>query len=253
MFSRLSSLCNAQETLPMRDFDSLSQKEILALAVSLEDEDERIYSDFSEAYVKTFRTGKCLKRCQEEIGHRRRLIDLYKQNSPNTYRSSAARMCADLCTQADLAEYAATSAADPGQVSTWKWKLAASRAAAARTQDAASVSCLTTWRRKRLLTSSALRSWRKQSSNRRSARRRQSEARLFVLQIVHQASQLDGWFGSTLAPVFAQRCHEDTWTHLPSVWPRRWSRHQHGFCRSVVRRRQPDRTGTPWIRADRDP
>ena len=32
----------------MRDFNSLSQKEILALAISLEEEDERIYSDFGE-------------------------------------------------------------------------------------------------------------------------------------------------------------------------------------------------------------
>lgn len=32
----------------MRDFNSLSEKEILALAVSLEEEDERIYADYVE-------------------------------------------------------------------------------------------------------------------------------------------------------------------------------------------------------------
>ena len=32
----------------MRNFDSLSEREILALAVSLEEEDERVYADFAE-------------------------------------------------------------------------------------------------------------------------------------------------------------------------------------------------------------
>src|ERR1700724_4072058 len=65
----------------MRDFHSLSQKEILALAVSLEEEDERIYSDFSESLREnvpgTARVFEEMR--QEEIGHRRRLIELYKQ------------------------------------------------------------------------------------------------------------------------------------------------------------------------------
>jgi rubrerythrin len=65
----------------MRDFDSLSQKEILALAVSLEEEDERIYSDFSETLRANFPgTAQVFEEMrQEEIGHRRRLIELYKQ------------------------------------------------------------------------------------------------------------------------------------------------------------------------------
>ncbi len=32
----------------MRNFDSLSEREILALAIALEEEDERIYADFAE-------------------------------------------------------------------------------------------------------------------------------------------------------------------------------------------------------------
>ena len=65
----------------MRDFHSLSQKEILALAISLEEEDERIHSDFSESLRENFPgTAKVFEEMrQEEIGHRRRLIDLYKQ------------------------------------------------------------------------------------------------------------------------------------------------------------------------------
>src|SRR6202035_4826813 len=65
----------------MRDFDSLSQKEILALAISLEEEDERIYSDFRESLRENFpATAQVFEEMrQEEIGHRRRLIELYKQ------------------------------------------------------------------------------------------------------------------------------------------------------------------------------
>ena len=32
----------------MRDFDSLSEREVLALAIFLEEEDERIYADFAD-------------------------------------------------------------------------------------------------------------------------------------------------------------------------------------------------------------
>ena len=65
----------------MRDFDSLSQKEILALAISLGEEDERIYSDYGESLRKVFPgTAQVFEEMrQEEIGHRRRLIESYKQ------------------------------------------------------------------------------------------------------------------------------------------------------------------------------
>ena len=65
----------------MRDFHSLSQKEILALAISLEEEDERIYADFSEQLRENFAgTAKMFDQMrEEEIEHRRMLIDTYKQ------------------------------------------------------------------------------------------------------------------------------------------------------------------------------
>lgn len=65
----------------MRDFDSLSQKEILALAISLEEEDERIYADFAENMRGNFPgTAKVFEEMrQEEIGHRRSLIEIYQQ------------------------------------------------------------------------------------------------------------------------------------------------------------------------------
>lgn len=65
----------------MRDFNSLSQKEIIALAISLEEEDERIYSDFGESLRQNFPgTAQVFEEMrQEEIGHRRQLIEMYRQ------------------------------------------------------------------------------------------------------------------------------------------------------------------------------
>jgi len=67
--------------IALRDFDSLSEKEILALAISLEEEDERIYSDYGENLKENFPgTAQVFEEMrQEEIGHRRRLIELYQQ------------------------------------------------------------------------------------------------------------------------------------------------------------------------------
>jgi len=65
----------------LRDFHSLSEREILALAISLEEEDERIYADFAEQLRQNFAgTAKMFDEMrQEEIEHRRMLITTYKQ------------------------------------------------------------------------------------------------------------------------------------------------------------------------------
>ncbi len=64
----------------MRTFDSLSDREILALAISLEEEDERIYADFAEGLRRDFRASAEVFEGMrgEESGHRRRLIELFR-------------------------------------------------------------------------------------------------------------------------------------------------------------------------------
>ena len=64
----------------MKDFNSLSEQEILALAISLEEEDERVYSDISEGLRRDFPASSAVFDGMrlEESGHRRRLIDLYR-------------------------------------------------------------------------------------------------------------------------------------------------------------------------------
>src|SRR6202140_891317 len=65
----------------MRKFDSLSEREILALAISLEEDDERTYADYAEGLRKDFAASAAMFDAMgaEEWGHRRRLIDLYRQ------------------------------------------------------------------------------------------------------------------------------------------------------------------------------
>ena len=64
----------------MRSFESLSEQEVLALAIALEEEDERVYSDFVESFRKDFPATAAMFEGMrdEESTHRRKLIDLYR-------------------------------------------------------------------------------------------------------------------------------------------------------------------------------
>jgi rubrerythrin len=63
------------------NFDSLSEREILALAISLEEEDERVYADYAEGLRQDFPATAAVfdGMRAEESGHRRRLIELYQK------------------------------------------------------------------------------------------------------------------------------------------------------------------------------
>lgn len=65
----------------MRNFSDLSEREILALAISSEEEDGRIYADFAEGLRADFPASArvFLDMAAEEGEHRRRLIELYQQ------------------------------------------------------------------------------------------------------------------------------------------------------------------------------
>ncbi|HYU78005.1 MAG TPA: ferritin family protein [Vicinamibacterales bacterium] len=62
-------------------FKDLTEREILALAISLEEEHERIYADYVEGFRDHFpATAQWFETMRgEESGHRRRLIDLYRE------------------------------------------------------------------------------------------------------------------------------------------------------------------------------
>jgi len=64
----------------MKTFDSLTEQEVLALAISLEEEDARIYGDFADGLQENYpeQAEKFRTMRQEENGHRHRLLELYK-------------------------------------------------------------------------------------------------------------------------------------------------------------------------------
>ncbi|MBV8709547.1 MAG: rubrerythrin [Acidobacteriaceae bacterium] len=68
-----------------KNFKDLSEREILALAISLEEEDGRIYGEFAEALRTGYpATAKILEEMQaEESGHRASLIELYQSRFGN--------------------------------------------------------------------------------------------------------------------------------------------------------------------------
>src|SRR5579875_2747297 len=69
----------------MKKFDELSEKEVLALAISGEEEDGRIYADFADRLRDTYPDTSRIfdDMAAEEEEHRRSLIDLFVQKFGN--------------------------------------------------------------------------------------------------------------------------------------------------------------------------
>lgn len=67
--------------MPKKNFKDLSEREILALAIQLEEEDSRVYADFAEGLRENYpATAKIFDEMQaEESRHRQRLIDMHRQ------------------------------------------------------------------------------------------------------------------------------------------------------------------------------
>jgi erythrin-vacuolar iron transport family protein len=65
----------------MKKFEELTEREILALAIGLEEEDERVYADFAEGFRQDYPATASLFEGmrEEESEHRRKLIELYRQ------------------------------------------------------------------------------------------------------------------------------------------------------------------------------
>ncbi len=64
-----------------KKFSELSEPEILALAISLEEQDGRIYADFADGLRQSYPASAAIfdEMQKEESGHRARLIDIYRQ------------------------------------------------------------------------------------------------------------------------------------------------------------------------------
>jgi len=64
----------------MRSFDNLSERETLALAIALEEEDARIYGDIADGLKESYpgTADVFVRMREEEDGHRHRLLELYR-------------------------------------------------------------------------------------------------------------------------------------------------------------------------------
>ena len=64
----------------MRSFESLDEREILALAISQEEEDARIYDDFADGLKESYpqQAKKFAELRMDEDSHRHRLLELYR-------------------------------------------------------------------------------------------------------------------------------------------------------------------------------
>ena len=65
----------------MKNFAELSEREVLALAISNEDEDNRIYRSFADGLRSAYPDTAAMydKMAEEEIGHRDMLLDLHRK------------------------------------------------------------------------------------------------------------------------------------------------------------------------------
>ena len=65
----------------MKNLSDLTEQELLALAIALEEEDSRTYSDLAEAMRESYPgTARMFaEMAEEENGHRHRLLDLYRE------------------------------------------------------------------------------------------------------------------------------------------------------------------------------
>jgi rubrerythrin len=64
----------------MRSFKSLNEREVLALAISLEEEDARVYADLADGMKDSHpdQAAEYVRLRAEEDGHRHRLLELYR-------------------------------------------------------------------------------------------------------------------------------------------------------------------------------
>ncbi|PYU28235.1 MAG: rubrerythrin, partial [Acidobacteria bacterium] len=193
----------------MRNFNELTEPEILALAISLEEEDERIFADFAHGLRESFPGSAAVfeQMRTEESSHRRRLQNLYQQkfgeHIPLIRRQDVKGFVErrPVWLRRPLSLKAARSAASSIEQETGQFY----ERAAARTSDASI---------RRLLDDLAQEERSHQnkaeelteSARGKGAGGREKEAqrKLFLLQIVQPglAGLMDGSV-STLAPVFA--------------------------------------------------
>jgi rubrerythrin len=193
----------------MRSLDSLTEREILALAISMEEEDERVYADYAYELKADFPSTAAVfdGMRAEESTHRRRLIDLYREkfgdHIPLIRRQDVRGLIQrkPMWLTKPLRLEAIRTQAAAMEVETRRLY----ERAAARTQDAAVRQLLDDLAQEERQHQDRAEELGKGNLNEETlAQEDEANRRLFVLQIVQPglAGLMDGSV-STLAPVFA--------------------------------------------------
>jgi rubrerythrin len=193
----------------MKNFESLTEREILALAISLEEEDERVYADYAEGLRQDFPASAAVFEGMRvmESGHRRQLLELFRQKfgehvpliRRQDVKGFVERKPVWLATPLRLD--AVRAAASANEVETRRFY----EKAAARSQDASIRQLLDDLAQEERVHEDRAQELKEEELT-PSAEKDEEKARrrLFVLQIVQPglAGLMDGSV-STLAPVFA--------------------------------------------------
>ena len=226
----------------MKKFEELTEREVLALAIALEEEDERVYSDFAEGLRQDYPATASMfdGMREEESGHRRRLLELFQkkfgEHIPLIRRQDVRGFVERpaLWLVRPLRIEAVRKEASTMEVETRRFY----EKAAARTQDASIRQLLDD-----LATEEREHEERAQELDKQKlpdnvkADEEVAQRRLFVLQIVQPglAGLMDGSV-STLAPVFAAAFATQESCGRVSGGPGGVGGrgHQHGICGGAV-------------------
>jgi rubrerythrin len=192
----------------MRSFESLTEREVLALAIGLEEEDERVYADYAYELKQDFpATAAVFEGMRdEESSHRRRLIELYREkfgeHIPLVRRQDVR----------GFVERRPVWLTRPLRLDTIRQQASAMEVetrrfyerAAARTQDASIRQLLDDLAQEERYHQTRADELEKGLDEQSKEKEEEANRRLFVLQIVQPglAGLMDGSV-STLAPVFA--------------------------------------------------
>ncbi len=192
----------------MRSFESLTESEVLALAIGLEEEDERVYADYAYELKQDFpATAAVFEGMRdEESSHRRRLIELYREkfgeHIPLVRRQDVRGFVErrPVWLTRPLRLDAIRQQASAMEVETRRFY----ERAAARTQDASIRQLLDDLAQEERYHQTRADELEKGLDEQSKEKEEEANRRLFVLQIVQPglAGLMDGSV-STLAPVFA--------------------------------------------------
>src|SRR5580765_3008657 len=238
----------------MRTFESLTEQEVLALAIALEEEDERVYSDFVENFRKDFPATAAMfdGMREEESTHRRKLIELYRskfgEHIPLIRRGDVKGLVSrrPIWLTPTLRPEAARRQAATLEVETRIFY----EKAASRTRDASIRQLLNDLAQEERAHEHKAEELDKLDAGTR-GEEDEASRRLFVLQIVQPglAGLMDGSV-STLAPVFAAAFarHESHFAFLVGLAASLGAGISMGFAEALSDDGSLTGRGHPWVR-----